>query len=271
MDEAWRGDFRARACSSPRATAWRRATGSRIPPFALLRLLALQGRETDACPLIEAVIEAAATRRAGHGGEVARWAAAVLYNGLARYEEAASAARQVIANAIDPWTIDMGAPRARRGGGARRRHELARDALDARSDDAARWHRLRARHRGALPRAPQRRRGGRDLFREAIDRLGRTQRPSGARPAHLLFGEWLRREGRRREAREQLRTAEEMFTEMGMEAFADRAGRELVAAGGRPRTRRLEVREELTPQEEQIARLARDGLTNARHRQPAVP
>jgi DNA-binding NarL/FixJ family response regulator len=81
--------------------------------------------------------------------------------------------------------------------------------------------------------------------------------------AHLVYGEWLRREGRLRDARERLRTAEEMFAEIGMEAFAERAAGELVAAGAKLRKRPAEAREALTPQEEQIARRARDGLTNA--------
>jgi DNA-binding NarL/FixJ family response regulator len=80
--------------------------------------------------------------------------------------------------------------------------------------------------------------------------------------AHLLFGEWLRREDQRVEAREQLRTAHNMFVAIGMEAFAERARRELVATGEKVRTRSPEARHELTPQEEQIARLARDGLSN---------
>jgi DNA-binding NarL/FixJ family response regulator len=100
------------------------------------------------------------------------------------------------------------------------------------------------------------------LYREAIERFSRTRlRPDLAR-AHLLYGEWLRREGRRADSREQLRTAYDLFTAIGMEAFADRAGRELVATGEKARKRSPETRNELTPQEEQIARLARDGLSN---------
>ena len=100
------------------------------------------------------------------------------------------------------------------------------------------------------------------LYREAIDRLGRTRlRPELAR-AHLLYGEWLRREGRRVEAREQLRIAHDMFAAIGMEAFAERARRELLGTGEKVRKRTAETRDELTPQEEQIARLARDGLSN---------
>jgi len=100
------------------------------------------------------------------------------------------------------------------------------------------------------------------LYREAIERLARTQlRPELAR-AHLVYGEWLRRQGRRVDAREQLHTAYDLFTAIGMEAFAERAGRELVATGEQVRKRSPETREELTAQEEQIARLARDGLSN---------
>jgi DNA-binding CsgD family transcriptional regulator len=101
-----------------------------------------------------------------------------------------------------------------------------------------------------------------ELYREAIDRLGRTRlRPELAR-AHLLCGEWLRREGQRVDAREQLRTAYDMLVAMGMEAFAERARRELMATGEKVRKRSAGTRDQLTPQEEQIARLARDGRTS---------
>jgi DNA-binding CsgD family transcriptional regulator len=101
-----------------------------------------------------------------------------------------------------------------------------------------------------------------ELYREAIDRLRRTQlRPELAR-AQLLYGEWLRREGRRVDAREQLRIAHDLFATIGMEAFAERARRELLATGEKVRKRSDEARDLLTPQEEQIARLARDGLSN---------
>ena len=101
------------------------------------------------------------------------------------------------------------------------------------------------------------------LYREAIERLGRTSIRVQLARAHLLYGEWLRRGRRRRDARHQLRTAFEMFTEMGVEAFAGRAERELLATGERVRKRTVETREVLTTQEAQVARLARDGLPNA--------
>ena len=100
------------------------------------------------------------------------------------------------------------------------------------------------------------------LYREALDRLGRTRLRIELARTHLLYGEWLRREQRRVDAREQLRTAHEMLSTMGVEAFADRAERELLATGETVRKRRVETRGDLTAQEAQIARLARDGLTN---------
>jgi DNA-binding CsgD family transcriptional regulator len=100
------------------------------------------------------------------------------------------------------------------------------------------------------------------VYREAIERLGRTRLRLPLARAHLVYGEWLRRERRRRDARKQLRTALEMFTSMGTDAFAARAERELLATGERVRKRNVDTRDDLTPQEAQIARLARDGLPN---------
>src|SRR5205814_832071 len=105
-------------------------------------------------------------------------------------------------------------------------------------------------------------RGAEPFYLEAIDRLGRTRVRAEHARAHLLYGEWLRREGRRIDGREQLRTAHRMFTDMRMEAFAERARRELLATGEKVRKRVDETRDQLTPQEEQIAQLARQGLTN---------
>ena len=100
------------------------------------------------------------------------------------------------------------------------------------------------------------------LYHEAIERLSRTRVRVELARAHLLYGEWLRRAGRRRDARAQLRTAHEMLAAMGAEAFAERARRELLATGETVRTRSVETRDELTAQETQIARLASDGRTN---------
>jgi DNA-binding CsgD family transcriptional regulator len=101
------------------------------------------------------------------------------------------------------------------------------------------------------------------LYRDAIDRLGRTRIRLELARAHLLYGEWLRRENRRLDAREQLRTAHEMLTAMGVEAFTERAARELLATGETARRRTVDTRGQLTAQETQIAQLAREGLSNA--------
>jgi ATP/maltotriose-dependent transcriptional regulator MalT len=101
------------------------------------------------------------------------------------------------------------------------------------------------------------------LYREAITRLGRTIARVDLARAHLLYGEWLRRENRRVEGRAELRTAHEMFLGIGSEVFAERAGRELLATGETARKRTVDTRFELTAQEEQVARLARDGCTNS--------
>jgi ATP/maltotriose-dependent transcriptional regulator MalT len=100
------------------------------------------------------------------------------------------------------------------------------------------------------------------LYRESIARLGRTRLRVELGRGHLLYGEWLRRQNRRVDARAQLRTAHEMLTTMGVDAFAERARRELLATGETVRKRAVELRDELTPQEALIARLARDGLSN---------
>jgi DNA-binding NarL/FixJ family response regulator len=100
------------------------------------------------------------------------------------------------------------------------------------------------------------------LYNEAIERLGRTRLTPEIGRAHLLYGEWLRREHRRVDAREQLRAAREQFTSIGMEAFAERARKELLATGEKAHKRTVETRDDLTPQERQIAELACDGLSN---------
>ena len=239
------------------------ATGSGFAPFAALRFRALQGREAEASALIANAIEQAVAGGQGMAATHAYWAAAVLYNGLGRYEEATSAARQATSNTFEPWIsiwalVELVEAAARRGEAG-----LARDALERLAEttqpSGTDWALgVEARCRALLSHGA----AADELYREAIDRLGCTQlRPELAR-AHLLYGEWLRRGSRRVDAREQLRTAHDLFAEIGMEAFAERARRELLATGEKVRKRSPETREELTPQETQIARLARDGLSN---------
>ena len=259
----WMGDFAGTVSVIAETESVAAATGSPIAPYTLLRLLALQGREAEAAAAIASAIELAAAEGQGMAAAWAHWTAAVLYNGLARYQEAASAAQQATSNTLNPWMSMWPMPElveaAARTGDA----GLARDALERLTEttrpcgnDVALG--IEARCRALLSHGAE----ADDRYREAIGRLSRTRlRPELAR-AHLLYGEWLRREDRRLDAREQLRTAHDMLVAIGMEAFAERARRELVATGETVRKRGAEADTMLTPQESHIARLARDGLTN---------
>jgi DNA-binding CsgD family transcriptional regulator len=226
-------------------------------------LAAFRGSQAEAVPLIEATLEQAAA--AGQGAAVtwAHWVAAILHNGLGRYQEALAAARQAAGHRlvhISMWALPELVEAAARTGNT----GLAGDAVDQLSEwtqaGGTDWGRgIEARSRALLSDGDAADR----LYREALDRLGRSgMRPDLAR-THLLYGEWLRRERRRTDAREQLRAACQMLDAIGMEAFAERARRELMAAGGTARRRTVSARVELTAQEAQIARLAADGLSNS--------
>jgi DNA-binding CsgD family transcriptional regulator len=263
LDKVWNGDLTGARLLIAESDIVAAATGSQLPPFAALRLLSMEGREADALELIAATIEQGTARGQGLAVRVAQWAAAVLCNGLGRYDEAAAAARQVTANDIDPYPSMWALPELVEAAARVGENDVARNALDRLAEmtqpAGTDWGLgTEARSRAVLSDGEN----ADLLYREAIERFGRTGlRPELAR-GHLLYGEWLRREARRSGAREQLRTAHQMFAAIGMEAFAERTRRELVATGEKVRKRSPETRTELTPQEEQIARLARDGLTN---------
>ena len=241
------------------------ATGSRLAPYAALILLAWRGREAELMALIETTLEEIVPRGEGIGVSTCQWVAALFHNSLGQYERALDAARQV----VDPprkldWTLSATLPElveaAVRTGHAQDAHTALDQFADVARPSGADWGLgLEARCRALLsdPVAAE------PLYQEAIERLGRTRVRGEHARAHLLYGEWLRRQGRRMDAREQLRSAHGMFTAMGMEAFAERAARELRATGESARRRTVETSGPLTPQEAQIARLARDGLSNA--------
>jgi DNA-binding CsgD family transcriptional regulator len=257
------GDFAVAASLIAETTEVTAATGARVPPFATLVLVALTGRESEASALIRATIDQAEGSGQEAAATMAQYAAAVLYNGLSRYEEAVTAAQQACWDPVDlygsGWALPELVEAAMRCG----QTGLARDALERLAATAqpagTDWGLgIEARSHALLSEGA----AADELYREAVDRLGRARlRPELAR-AHLLYGEWLRRQGRRVDAREQLRAAWQMMEAIGMEAFAERARRELLATGEKARKRSPGTREELTPQEEQIARLARDGLSN---------
>ena len=231
---ALRGDLTAAASLIAEADAAREATGARLVAYAAMVLAAFRGSQAEAVPLIEATLEQAAG--AGQGAAVtwADWVAAILYNGLGRYADALAAARQAAGHRLvhlSMWALPELVEAAARTGNA----ALAREALGQLSEwtQAGRtdWGLgVEARSRALLSEGEAADR----LYLEAIGRLGRAgMRPELAR-AHLLYGEWLRRQRRSVDAREQLRTAGQLLEAIGMEAFADRARRELLAAGGPP-------------------------------------
>jgi DNA-binding CsgD family transcriptional regulator len=263
LAKAWHGDFEGAAALVAESDGVAAATGSPIAPYLSLRLRALQGDEAKAAGAIASAIEEAAAGRQEMAGVWAHWAAAVLYNGLARYDAAASAAREATSSVFEPWASMWALPELVEAAAHLGDPSLARDAFARLSEttrpcgtDFALG--IEARSRALITDGP----AADDLYREAIDRLSETPlRPELAR-AHLLYGEWLRREGRRVDAREQLHAAHDLFVAIGMQAFAERARRELVATGEHVRRGTLDTREQLTPQEAQIAQLASDGQTN---------
>ncbi|HUK68133.1 MAG TPA: LuxR C-terminal-related transcriptional regulator [Streptosporangiaceae bacterium] len=262
VETVWSGDFAAAALLIAEAGAVCEATGSRFAPVAAMMLAAFRGREAEAVRLIQSTIQQAVAGGQGVSVTVAHWVAAVLYNGLGRYEEALTAARQACEHKhvyISVWALSELIEAAARTGNPR----TADDALDrltetARAGGTEDGLGIEARSRALLSEAE----AAEEHHREAIHRLSRTRRRPDLARAHLLYGEWLRRQRRRRDARDQLRTAFAMFDAMGMEAFASRARAELRATGERARPRRPGAPEVLTPQEEQIARLVAEHLTN---------
>jgi DNA-binding CsgD family transcriptional regulator/tetratricopeptide (TPR) repeat protein len=224
-------------------------------------LAAWRGDEARASELIESAVADATTRGEGRAITLAECARAALYNGLGRYEDALVAAERACEHedlGLVGWSLTELIEAAARCG----RHDVAAGALrrleertGAAGTDFALG--MQAVARALLSGDAE------ALYREALERLGGSLLTTMLGRAELVYGEWLRREGRRVDARVQLRAAYERFSEMGAEGFAERARRELAATGETARKRSVETRDELTAQEAQIARLAADGRTNA--------
>jgi DNA-binding CsgD family transcriptional regulator len=260
---AFGGDFALAALLAAEVDAVKEATGTRIAPHAGLALAGIRGQEVQASRLIDAIMKDAIAGGQGAALQYARWAKSVLMNGLGRYEEALKAAVAASDDmpelSIAAWALSElieAAARTEQAG-------IAEGALQRLGEHTAvgetDWGLgVYARSRALLSEGDAAERS----YREAIERLGRTPlRPDLAR-AHLLYGEWLRRENRRVDARAALRSAHDLFVTIGMEAFAERARRELRATGEVVRKRSAETFDVLTAQELQIARLAGDGRTN---------
>ncbi len=260
----WSGDFAGAAAVAAEAQSVTEATGTRIAPYGALLLAAYRGEEAAASALIEATIRDGLTGGEGLGVQYARWTAAVLYNGLGRYDRALAVGQQASDEILEMFPSAWALPEVIEASARTGNVVLGADALERLADSIdstdSEWGvGILARSRGLLSDGDV----AETCYREAIDRLGRTRLRTELARAYLLYGEWLRRENRRVDARAQLRTAHEMLDTIGMQAFAERARRELLATGERVRTRRDDSRNSLTPQEEQIVRLARDGRTNS--------
>jgi DNA-binding CsgD family transcriptional regulator len=240
------------------------ATQTQTTPYVGLVLAAFRGREAESAALLDATLRESVPRGEGIGLTIAHWATALLYNGLGRYDDALAAAEQAGGHSEDLRFANRALAElieaAARSGNPERAAaalELLVESTQAGGTALARG--IEARSRALLSQGEQAERS----YREALDQLRRTRHSTALARAHLVYGEWLRRERRRVDARQQLRTAHELLSAMGMEAFAARAARELLATGETARKRTVEPSEQLTAQETQVARLAREGLSNS--------
>jgi len=240
------------------------ATGSNRVPYSALGLAAFAGRQAEAATIIDTITRDVRLRGEGVGLTIIEWASALLNNGIGNYEKAVTAAQhatEYLGEMITPpWAaVELIEAAARSG-----RRDMAADALRGLAEittaSGTDWALgVEARSRALLSDGDTAER----LYVESIERLGRTRIRADLARAHLLYGEWLRRERRRIDARAQLRVALDMLESMGMEAFAERARRELSATGETARKRTIApADEQLTAQEAQIARMAGDGLSN---------
>jgi len=253
------GEFTTAAALLEEADAITAATGNvRMADFSLL----LAGWRGQASGQFDAAIQDAATRGEGLAMASAEFATAVLHNGLGHYQAALVAAQQACEHdelGFGVWVLPELIEAAARSGG----NEVAAAALHQLSErtslSGSQWaHGIEARSR-ALTNGGQ---AAESLYQEAISHLGQSRMTVHLARAHLIYGEWLRRQNRRADAREQLRTAHQMLAAMGADGFAERAARELRATGERVRNRTTGSPVQLTARETQIARLARDGQSN---------
>jgi DNA-binding CsgD family transcriptional regulator len=246
-------------------TAATEATGIATVPYGALALAALRGREAEFSQLAQTSVKEAHARGEGLALTITEFLSGTLYLGLGRYEAVLTTlgqAERYPEEGAATWGLIELIEAAVRSG----QPQLASAALERISEttraSGTDWAlSTEARCRALLSEGDGAETD--ELYRKAIEHSSTTNLRVHLARAHLLYGEWLRRQRRRLEAREQLRTALEMFNAMGIEAFAGRTERELLATGERVRKRTVETRDELTAQETQVARLARDGLSNA--------
>jgi DNA-binding CsgD family transcriptional regulator len=257
------GDLDAAASVVAEEEAMYEATGVDRPSYPGVFVAAWQGREAEVRSRVDA--NAAQAEQVGEGQwlTLVHWASSVLYNGLARYEDALREAERAIASPVEysiaSWALpELIEAAVRCGRRAAAEAAFARLARITTASGAAWGLGVEALGRAQLSEGE----AAEAHYRRAIEWLAHERTAAFAARARLLYGEWLRREGRRVDAREQLATALDQLTAIGAAAFADRAAHELQATGATARRRSVEHRDELTPQELQIARLAGDGLSN---------
>jgi DNA-binding NarL/FixJ family response regulator len=227
-----------------------------------LVLAAWRGQESRALELIEASLEDATPQHERLARLQAEYGRAVLYNGFGRYDVAYAAARRACED--DRYgVVDWALPELVEAGVRSGRLDTAAAALARFEERTCEWRTDWALGIEARSRALVETDSDTDgLYREALDRLASAGVAPHLARAQLLYGEWLRRAGRRVDAREQLRAAQATFTRIGAQGFGERTRRELAATGETVRKRSEDTRDELTPQESQIARLAAEGHTN---------
>jgi DNA-binding CsgD family transcriptional regulator len=257
------GEFTEAASMVAQAGSVTEATGSSIAPYGSLALAVFRGREAQAAHLIQTTTDDAGRRGEGGALSFVQWAAAVLYNSLGRYAEALTAAQRASEDSpavqFASWAlVELIEAAVRSAVPERAVGALQRLSGIARACGTDWAVGIEARSRALVSDGE----AAESRYREAIDRLGRTRLCVELGRAHLVYGEWLRRQRRRRDARQQLASAYEIFDSVGAAAFAERARIELRASGGQARVRAVETRDPLTAQEALIARLAGEGASN---------
>ena len=259
------GEFTEAASMVAQAESVTEATGSSIAPYGALALAVFRGQEAQAAQLIQTATDEAGRRGEGAGLSFVQWADAVLCNSLGRYEEALAAAERASEDSpaviFASWAlVELIEAAVRSGLPERAAGALQRLSGIARACGTDWALGAEARSRALVSDGED----AETLYREAIDRFGRTRLRVDLARARLVYGEWLRRQRRRRDARDQLGRAYQLFDSIGAAAFAGRARIELRATGGHARQHTIQTPDTLTAQEALIARLASDGASNPR-------
>ena len=257
------GELAAAAALVEESRSVHEAAGIAEAPYGALILTAWRGQVPEARELIDVTIREASARGEGVGVAISEYSHAVLCNGMGQYDEALAAARGACADQAEMVAHNWGMTELIESAVRTGRTDLATETLQRLTAKAqacrTNWALgIDARSRALLSDGDSAERG----FREAVDHLSRARVRGELARAHLLYGEWLRQSNRRADARGELARAHEMFIAMGMDGFAERTRRELLAAGTVVRQRTADAAEQLKEQEALIARLARDGLSN---------